>query len=72
MHLPVNGTEDAAFVVWNRDLVLGVKAASGIRLTGDTVVSIGSSVLCRFSAFSLHCLRKALTLLINWAPEETR
>ena len=57
MHLAVNGVGNAAFVVRNGDMVLGVMAASGIRLTGDKVASIGSSVLCRFSAFSLHCLR---------------
>jgi len=55
MHLPVNGVGDVV-VVWNCDWVLGVKAAGGTCLTGDTVVSIDSSVLCRFSAFSLHCL----------------
>ena len=57
MHLPLNGVGDVVIAVWERVCVLGVKAASGLCLTGDTVVSIGSSVLCRFSAFSLHCLR---------------
>ena len=57
MHLALSGVGDVVFDIWKRDCVFGVKAANGLRLTGDTVVSIGSSVLCRFSAFSLHCLR---------------
>jgi len=48
MHLPVNGVGDAV-VVWNCDWVLGVKAASSTCLTGDTVVSIDSSVLFQHS-----------------------
>ena len=40
------------FLLSGNVTVLGMKAASGLRLTGDTAVSIGSSVLCRFSAYS--------------------
>jgi len=71
MHMPVNEAGDAGFAVQNCDWVLGVKSVSGLLLLGDTMVSIGSSVLCRFSASSLYCLRYMLILFMNWAPQET-
>ena len=45
MHLALNGVGDVVIAVGKCDCVLGVKAPNGLRFTGDTVVSIGSSVL---------------------------